>query len=119
MTKAQDLIPLGARDFLILFALVEGERHGYGIVREVERESRGQVRIDPANLYRSVKRMLGAGLVEDAGSRSDGTPGAQRRRYYRITALGRDVVTLEAARLAELAARARARGLLPGDEARA
>jgi len=115
--EAIDLIPLNPRDYLILFALVDQERHGYGIVKEVELGSRGQVRIDPANLYRALKRMIGTGLVEEAERRAAGDSADERRRYYRITRLGREAVKLEAGRLAELTAAARARDLLPEQEA--
>jgi DNA-binding PadR family transcriptional regulator len=115
--EAVDLIPLNPRDYLILFALVDRERHGYGIVKEVERGSHGQVRIDPANLYRAIKRMISTGLVEEGDRRTSADAADERRRYYRITPLGRETVKLEAARLAELTAAARARDLLPGAEA--
>lgn len=106
-------IPLNPRDYVILFALAEQDRHGYGIVKEVERESGGGVRIDPANLYRSIKRMMGLGLVEEADARPFKQKGHERRRYFAITPLGREVVELEAARLARLTAVARARHLIP------
>ena len=109
-------IPLNPRDYLILFSLVGEDRHGYGMVKEVERESRGQVRIDPANLYRVIKRMISSGLVEEAEARPVKEAGDERRRYYRITSLGREVVKAEASRLAELTASARARHLIPDAE---
>ena len=109
-------IPLNPRDYLILFSLVGEDRHGYGIVKEVERESRAQVRVDPANLYRAIKRMSSTGLVEEAESRPAKEAGDERRRYYRITSLGRDVVKAKAAKLAELTAFARARHLIPDAE---
>ena len=114
MTDAASLIPLNPRDYLILFSLVEDDRHGYGIVKHVETGSSGGVRLDPANLYRALKRMIGDGLVEDADAPDDGDGGSDRRKYYRITALGRRVVQLEARRLAELTAAARALDLIPG-----
>lgn len=116
MTDAASLIPLNPRDYLILFSLVGEDRHGYGIVKDVESGSRGGVRLDPANLYRSLKRMMAEGLVEEADVPSNDDPGSDRRRYYRITSLGREVVQLEARRLAELTAAARALELLPGRE---
>lgn len=116
--NARDLIPLNPRDYLILFSLSAGDRHGYGIVKDMEHESGGQVTIDPANLYRSIKRMLSNGLVEDTGTRASTEAGDERRRYYRITPLGREVVRLEAARLASLTAAARARRLLPESDGR-
>lgn len=110
---AESLIPLHPKDYLILFSLVEEARHGYGLVKDVEARSGGRVRIDPANLYRSIKRMLVEGLVEEAPGRSDGD---ERRKYYRITALGRSAVELEATRLAELTAAARELDLIPEEE---
>lgn len=111
-------IPLNPRDYLVLFALTDGVRHGYGLVKEIEAQSDGRVRIDPANLYRTLKRMIATGLVEeaDAPPADDGDPGRERRRYYRISELGDEVVRLEAARLAELTAAARSRRILTGRE---
>lgn len=111
MDDARSFLPLHPNDFQILLALVEESRHGYGIVKEVERSSDGRIRIDPANLYRSIKRMIGTGLVEDAKPPSD--DGDERRRYYGISKLGLSVVRLEAARLADAAAAARALHLIP------
>jgi DNA-binding PadR family transcriptional regulator len=114
MTDAESLIPLNPRDYLILFSLVEEDRHGYGIVMDVDAGSRGGVRLDPANLYRSLKRMIRDGLVEETGAPATGEAETDRRKYYRITPLGREVVKLEALRLAELTAAARALDLIPG-----
>jgi DNA-binding PadR family transcriptional regulator len=107
---ASSLIPMNPRDYLILFTLTEGERHGYGIAKEVERGSSGGVRIDPANLYRAIKRMIAKGIVEECAGP---VGGEERRKYYRITALGQAAVRLEALRLAELTAVARSRDLIP------
>ena len=109
------LLPLNPRDYLILFSLVTGERHGYGIVKEVERDSRGRVLLDPANLYRSIKRLIRDGLVLEADRQPAAEAENERRRYYAITDFGHRVVTLEAARLAELADAARARNLIAGE----
>ena len=111
-------IPLNPRDYLILFALVSEERHGYGIVKQVEADSQGQVNLDPANLYRAVKRLIRDGLLTEGDKRPVPDAGDQRRRYYAITAFGREVVALEAARLAILADAARAESLIPGPESR-
>ena len=113
---ATALIPLNPRDYLVLFSLTAEERHGYGIVKDIERQSGGRVRVDPANLYRSIKRMIASGLVEEAESKPSEDIGNERRRYYRVTELGREVVKLEAARLAELTEAARRRRLLPETE---
>jgi len=108
-----DQIPLNPRDYLVLLSLADGARHGYGMVKEIEEQSAGRVRVDAANLYRSLKRMIGAGLVAEADDdRLGASDPGDRRRYYRITSFGRAVVRLEAARLAELTEVARARDLL-------
>lgn len=111
-------LPLHPKDYLILFALVPGQKHGYGIVKEVERESRGAVSLDPANLYRSIKRMIRDGLVIEAGRNENDVDEESRRRYFAITELGRRVVMLEATRLAELADAARAQNLIGGSGSR-
>ena len=92
----------------ILLALLEGERHGYAIMQSVERITDGAVAMGPGTLYGALKRLLEAGLVEEAGERSDGD---ERRRYYRLSALGRRAVREETARLQRLVEFAH--GLLP------
>jgi DNA-binding PadR family transcriptional regulator len=113
---AQSMIPLNPRDYLVLFSLAAEDRHGYGIVKDIEQESAGRVRVDPANLYRSIKRMIASGLVEEADEREPAAAGDERRRYYSITPFGREVVRLEASRLARLTDAARARRLLTDAE---
>jgi DNA-binding PadR family transcriptional regulator len=115
---AESQIPLNPRDYLILFSLVSEERHGYGIVKQVEADSNGQVSLDPANLYRAIKRLIRDGLVEEGDDRPTPESGGQKRRYYVITDFGRQVVALEAARLAELTDAARAEKLIPESESR-
>lgn len=110
----ESMIPLTPKDYLILFVLESGERHGYGIVKQVEKESGGQVRLDPANLYRSIRRLVRDRLVREADRRPTGDSSDERRRYYAVTDLGRQVLRLEASRLARLADAARARRLIPG-----
>jgi DNA-binding PadR family transcriptional regulator len=98
--------PLKSADFHILLTLVNGPRHGYGIMKDVESESGGEVRLEIGSLYRLLARMLEAGLIEE-------TEGDNRRRCYRISRQGRQAVKMEAARLAGVVALARARKLLP------
>jgi DNA-binding PadR family transcriptional regulator len=105
------IAPLNPRDFLILFALSAGPRHGYGLLKDVARLTHGEVRIDPANLYRSLKRMIRDGLVTETGPRPDGDD--ERRRYYGITDRGLQVVKAEAGRMARLTEAARTRKLIP------
>jgi DNA-binding PadR family transcriptional regulator len=102
--------PLKPADFHILLVLAEGPCHGYGIMKEVERESGGDVRLEIGSLYRLLARMLETGLIEEAD-------GDERRRYYRISRLGRRVLKEEAGRLAGLMTLFRARNLLPEGDA--
>ena len=110
-------VPLRPRDYLILFSLVKGARHGYAIIRQVDEDTGGTVRIDPANLYRSVKRLTREGLLRDAEVEDcdDDGIGGERRRFLAVTELGRRVLTVEAARLARLTALATASGLIPDE----
>jgi DNA-binding PadR family transcriptional regulator len=115
---ADDFLPMHPRDYLILFALVDGAVHGYGIVKAVEAESGGAVRMDPANLYRSLKRLERDGLVTEVdGPAQDESGGAERRRFYALTPTGRRAVSAEAARLAALARSAAAKDLIGRSEA--
>lgn len=112
-TDIQNFLPLQPRDYLILFALSAGLRHGYGLIKDVEEDTAGAVTIDPANLYRSIKRLTKDGLVAEAGAPEDDAAASDdRRRYYSITPLGKRVVKAEAERLANLATLARARKLI-------
>ncbi len=111
-TSPSDFIPLNPRDYLVLFSLTDGERHGYGIVKEVEGHSAGDVRMDPSNLYRSLKRLIQKGLVRESEIRADHDT-LERRRFYSLTPLGRDVVEAEAGRLSRLTEVARDRHLIP------
>lgn len=102
--------PLKPADFHILVALVDGPRHGYEIMKEVERDSAGRVRLEVGTLYRILARLLAVGLLQEADL--DG-----RRRNYSLTHLGRQVLQTEAERLADVVGRLRARKMLPPNEA--
>ena len=110
----QKLLPLTPAVVHILLALADQERHGYGIMREVEQRTGGKTRLGPGTLYGSIKRMLADGLIELSDERPDPALDDQRRRYYRLTPWGRQVVGAEARRLAEIVATAREKRLLPG-----
>jgi DNA-binding PadR family transcriptional regulator len=99
--------PLQPREFLILLALSDGPRHGYGILKAVAAESGGDVRFDPANLYRTLKRLHRDGLVSQSRLRAQ-----ERRRTFALTDLGRRILRAEAVRLDRLASSVRARRLL-------
>jgi DNA-binding PadR family transcriptional regulator len=113
-TKVDGFLPLTPANFAILLALVGGEKHGYAIMREIDDSRPRTVRLGPGTLYRSIKQLLGAGLIEESGDRPDPALDDERRRYYRLTGLGRRVVQAEAMRLARLVSQAEARGLLEG-----
>ncbi len=104
--------PLTPAVFHILLSLADGEKHGYGIMREVAERTGGQMTMGPGTLYGTLKRMLEAALVEESGERPDLKLDDQRRRYYRITPRGRRAATEEAERLAALVRAARAKSLL-------
>jgi DNA-binding PadR family transcriptional regulator len=93
-------------DFHILMALAQGPRHGYALMKEVESESRGCVRLEIGSLYRLLARLLDSGLIEEANE-------DDRRRYYRISRLGLRTLKGEAQRLEGLVELSRARKLLP------
>ena len=112
MEHIQRFLPLQPRDYLLLFALTARQRHGYGLIKDVQDDTAGRVTIDPANLYRSIKRLTKDGLVAEADPPRGEAAGDERRRYYRITPLGRRVVKAEAARLADLTTLARERRLI-------
>ena len=107
-----DFLPLTPAIAHILLALADRERHGYAIMQEVERRSEGTVRLGPGTLYGSIKRMLAAGLIEESDERPAPGRDDERRRYYRITTLGRRVATAEARRMERLVSAARAKRLL-------
>ncbi len=96
---ADDFLPLPSAALHILVALSSGEKHGYAIMSDVERLSDGAVRMGPGTLYGSMKRMLADGLIEETADRPDPALDDQRRRYYRLTGLGRQVCTAELQRL--------------------
>jgi DNA-binding PadR family transcriptional regulator len=108
----QDFLPLTQAAFHILVALAERERHGYGIIQEVEQRTDGKLRLSPGTLYGAIKRMLDEGLIAETGQRPDRQLGAERRRYYRLTGLGRRVAAAETERLSKLVSQAIA-SLLP------
>src|SRR5579872_3120405 len=103
MTRTQDLqtlLPLTPPVFHILLALVDGERHGYGIMQDVAQQTGGALQLGPGTLYGCLKRMLAARLVEESEERPDPGLDDERRRYYQMTEFGQKVVRAEAQRLA-------------------
>jgi DNA-binding PadR family transcriptional regulator len=105
--------PVNHSEFHILLALADRERHGYGIMQEVEGRSAGTVRLGPGTLYGAIKRMLAAGLIEESADRPASKNDDERRRcYYRLTRHGRRIAAEEAERLAALVRVAEAKRLV-------
>lgn len=105
--------PLTPAVFHILLALSTGERHGYGIMKQVEADAQGQVKMGPGTLYGSLKRMLDAGLVKESANRVDPALGDERRIYYQITDRGAKALIAELDRYRHIVTVAQARKLLP------
>jgi DNA-binding PadR family transcriptional regulator len=100
--KPESFLPLRSHWFQILVSLVGGERHGYAIMQDVLARTDGKVRLWPATLYGSLKRLIEEDLIAESGERPAPEFDDSRRRYYRLTPLGERVVDLESERLREL-----------------
>ena len=98
----QKFIPLKTHWFHIMLSLAVGEQHGYGIMQEVLNRTTGKVRLWPATLYGSIKRLIEAELIEESDERPAPELDDARRRYYRLTTLGKRVLDAECERLQEL-----------------
>lgn len=118
-TNKTTLTPLTPAVFYILFALASGEKHGYEIMKQVKHDSQGHVKMGSGTLYGSIKRMVADQLIEEAGERPDPTLDNERRRYYRLTDLGRHAFLTELQRYHEVVSIANRRSLFPGSEVRA
>ena len=108
----EDFLPLKPVDFLVLLTLADRELHGYGIVAEISDRTEGRMRLVPGNLYAVLQRLQGQGLLEEADRRPVVDGEDQRRRYYKITPLGRRVTAAEAERLRGLVGMAEAMELI-------
>jgi len=105
------LLPLPPVTFHLLLSLLDGERHGYAIIQDVETRTRGELRLSAGTLYRSIARMVEQELIAEVAKRAPGDD--ERRRYYRITAFGIAVARAEMRRLSDLVRLARLSGLAP------
>lgn len=115
MPKTQnpnDFIPLRPVEFEILLVLTAGDSHGYGIIKEAEERSEGRTRIETGTLYRALRRLTDAGLLEPSSRRAVSDLDDERRRYFAINEFGKEVAAVEARRLAAQVDAARARALL-------
>ena len=111
--EAAALLPLPPAAFHILLTLAEEDRHGYAVMQDVLERTDGKLRLSPSSLYASIRRLLEQDLIEELDERPDPAHDDERRRYYRLTRLGREVAKAEARRLERLLGDARATGLLP------
>ncbi len=106
------MLPLTPAVFHILLALADGEKHGYGIMKEVSQRTGGSMRMGPGTLYGSIRRMLASGLIEATDERPDPEIDDERRRYYRLTEFGLRVAQAESRRLDQLLQVARTKHVL-------
>jgi DNA-binding PadR family transcriptional regulator len=113
MSRANPNALLTPAVFHILLALSSGERHGYGIMKQVEADAQGKVSMGPGTLYGSLKRMLEAGLVKESGKRADPDMDDERRIYYQITAVGAEALAAEVERYRHIVTLAQERKLYP------
>ena len=113
MTTTNSTPPLTPAVFHILLALSYGERHGYGIMKQVESDSQGNVSMGAGTLYGSLKRMLDAGLVRESDKRVDPEMDDERRIYYQITGVGTQALAAELERYKRIVTIAQERKLYP------
>ena len=106
--------PLTPAVFHILLALACGDRHGYALMKQVEEDSDGEVKMGPGTLYGSLKRMLDAGLIRESDKRVDPELDDERRIYYQITPAGRQALARDVERYRALVTIARKRNILYG-----
>jgi DNA-binding PadR family transcriptional regulator len=112
--EIDSLLPLPPATFHILMAVAGEDRHGYAIIQDVAIGTGGELKLSAGTLYRSIQRMLEQGLIVETRDRPAPEEDDERRRYYRITALGTAVAKAEARRLTQLVRMARAKGFAPG-----
>jgi len=108
----EDFLPLHRDTFQILVSLADGDRHGYSILLDIAERTGDPRSITPSTLYSSIRRLLESGLIKELHERPNAGHDDPRRRYYRLTPLGRRVAELEARRLERLLRDARSGGLL-------
>jgi DNA-binding PadR family transcriptional regulator len=109
------LDPLPAVAFQIMLSLADGDLHGYAIMRQVEEQTGGRIRLGPGTLYASIQALVEGNLIEEIHRSHEPEDSQERRRYYRLTAGGRKVARSEAEKMADILRVARARRILRGD----
>jgi DNA-binding PadR family transcriptional regulator len=110
--------PLSTAVFQILLSLVDEALHGYALIQDVRARTDGEVQLTASTLYAAMKRLLDSGWIEELEDAPTGEKHDERRRYYQITQLGREIAIAEAKRLERMTAQARAKRLLPSKHAR-
>jgi DNA-binding PadR family transcriptional regulator len=113
MSDPRTFLPLSPQQFHILLALLDGQRHGYGIIRDVEARTGGAVRLGTGTLYTALARLETLALVDEP-ARRPAHDDDERRKYYRLTPLGRAVLHAETDRLDALVRHARRKGVTAG-----
>jgi DNA-binding PadR family transcriptional regulator len=109
----QHLLPLTPAVFFILFALADGEKHGYAVMQSVSRISDNQFRMGPGTLYTTIQRLLDLGLIEETESAGGQSDHENRRRYYKLTRTGKTVLAADISRMESLVRLAREKKLVP------
>ena len=109
------LDPLPSTAFQIMLALADGDLHGYAIMRQVEEQSGGRLRLGPGTLYGSIQALLEGKMIEEVDRPEDTEALQERRRYYRLTVAGRKLARSEAEKMADVLRVARTRKILRGD----
>jgi DNA-binding PadR family transcriptional regulator len=109
------LDPLPAAAFQIMLALADGDLHGYAVMRQVEEQTGGRLRLGPGTLYGSIQTLLEGKLIEEVDRPGNSEGGSERRRYYRLTTAGRKLARSEAEKMAAVLRVARSRKILRGD----
>jgi len=111
--KPDELLPLTPGMFHVLIALADGEKHGYAVIKEVERRTDGAIRLSAGTLYTLIRRFVQEGVIAESAERPDAALDDVRRRYYRLTDFGREVARAEGARMETTLGMARAKNLIP------
>jgi len=114
MRDARVFLPLSFQQFHILLALADGPLHGYGVIRDVEERTAGDLRLGTGTLYTAIARLETIGLLEESGRRPAAKHDDERRKYYQLTALGRAVLEAETSRLETLVRYAHRKGIVGG-----
>jgi len=107
-------LPLTPALFQVLLALSDGDKHGYAILKEVEIQTAGEVRMSTGTLYGIIKRLVAEGMIAESRHRPAASEDDARRRYYRLTPWGREVATAEAERMEKVLRAARGKRLVKG-----